>query len=93
MSKSIRAGKIFVDYLRNQLGATAVGAYSTRARDGATVSTPLRWDEIAPECAPTAFTVQTVPERLAQLDEDPWDGFFTMRQSITSAMKRALKMK
>ena len=46
-SKAKRAGKIYLDYLRNEQGATAIASYSTRARSGATVATPLTWDELS----------------------------------------------
>lgn len=75
ITKSKRKGKILVDYLRNQRGATAVAAYSTRARPGAHVSAPVTWDELAAGIAPSDFTVLTMPARLANLRRDPWDGF------------------
>ena len=67
--------KSSIDYLRNQRGATAVAAYSTRARPGAAVSMPLGWDELGPGIGPDYFTVDTMPTRLAALASDPWDGF------------------
>ncbi|BCA56046.1 DNA ligase D [Nitrospira sp. KM1] len=88
MAKSRRAGKIFVDYLRNGYGATSVAAYSTRARAGATVSAPLRWKELAPKLDFTSFNLNTVPSRLAGGKSDPWEGFATTRQSLTPAMIR-----
>jgi bifunctional non-homologous end joining protein LigD len=88
--KHMRAGRIYIDFLRNQQGATAVGAYSTRARDGATVSTPLSWDELSASQPPADFNVRSVPRRLAQRAGDPWEGFRTLRQSITRAMRDAL---
>jgi bifunctional non-homologous end joining protein LigD len=72
MSKQARTGRIFVDYLRNGRGATAVAAYSTRARPGAPVSTPLTWDELSPSVRPNHFTVANLPTRLDHLREDPW---------------------
>ena len=70
-SKAARSGRIFVDYLRNGRGATAVAAYSARARAGAAVSTPLDWDELGPEMRPDRFSVLNLLHRLANID-DPW---------------------
>ncbi|MBO0764138.1 MAG: DNA ligase D [Hyphomicrobiaceae bacterium] len=70
-SKEARRGRIFVDYLRNGRGATAVAAYSTRARAEATVSAPLAWDELGPEMRSGRFTVGNLLNRLSHL-ADPW---------------------
>jgi bifunctional non-homologous end joining protein LigD len=70
-SKTARRRRIFVDYLRNGRGATAVVAYSARARPGATVSTPLAWDELGPEMRPDRFSVLNLLHRLAHI-ADPW---------------------
>ncbi|HEU4380258.1 MAG TPA: DNA ligase D [Hyphomicrobiaceae bacterium] len=70
-SKAQRRGRIFLDYLRNGRGATAVVAYSARARAGATVSTPIGWDELGPELHSDRFTVTNLLHRLGQGD-DPW---------------------
>jgi len=90
MSKTRRRGKIFVDYLRNARGATAVAPYSLRARPGATVATPLAWDELGPRTLPSAFTLATVPERIART-VDPWADYEQSRQRLTAAMRRALR--
>lgn len=75
IAKAKRKGRILVDYLRNQRGATAVAAYSTRARPGAQVSAPLTWDELQAGAMPSEFTVETMPARLERLQSDPWDDF------------------
>jgi bifunctional non-homologous end joining protein LigD len=81
-SKKIRAGRVFVDYLRNGQGATAVAAYSTRARAGAPVATPLSWDELGPDMKGDHFNVANLVRRLQKLSGDPWKGFFKTRQSL-----------
>lgn len=82
MTKSKRAGKIFVDYLRNQRTATAIGVYSTRARPHAPVSTPLAWDELSDRIGENSYTIKTLPRRLEQLKEDPWNDYWLLKQSL-----------
>jgi bifunctional non-homologous end joining protein LigD len=89
LSKQSRGGKIFVDYLRNAETASAVAAYSARARPGAHVSTPLAWDELDDTDIRGAFTVRNIPQRLKD-GADPWADYAKTRQSITAAMRRAL---
>jgi bifunctional non-homologous end joining protein LigD len=74
IAKAKRTGKILVDYLRNQRGATAIAPYSTRARPGATVSMPVEWEELESGLGPAAFTIMNSPARLASL-RDPWARF------------------
>ncbi|MEZ4601204.1 MAG: DNA ligase D [Syntrophotaleaceae bacterium] len=90
MSKSKRRGKIFIDHFRNSRGATSIATYSTRARAGAPVSTPLHWDEIDAIPGADHFTVENLPRRLARLGGDPWEGFFEISQSLTRKMKDRL---
>jgi bifunctional non-homologous end joining protein LigD len=66
MSKAKRPGKIFVDYFRNDYTATAIAAYSARARPGAPVAVPLEWNELAGLKSPGAFTMKDVLKRLAE---------------------------
>jgi bifunctional non-homologous end joining protein LigD len=87
MSKQKRRGRIFIDYLRNGRGATSVAPYSTRARQGATVSVPIAWEELSASLKPDAFRIDNVLERLGALKKDPWEDYFTVRQSITKPMR------
>jgi len=82
MSKRERSGKIFLDYLRNQRGATAISAYSTRARIHAPVSVPLHWDELTNNRQDALFTIHTLPLRLSQLKNDPWKDIWTIKQHL-----------
>jgi bifunctional non-homologous end joining protein LigD len=88
--KRTRVDKIFVDYLRNQRGGSAIVNYSTRAKEGAPVACPLAWDELKGLKAAAPYTMRTLPARLRALKRDPWEGFFKTRQSITAKAKKAL---
>jgi bifunctional non-homologous end joining protein LigD len=85
LSKRARRGRVFIDYLRNDRGATAVAAYSTRALPQASVSTPLEWNELSEGLRSDHFTVGNVRHRLAFLKRDPWHGIFKVRQRIPVA--------
>ena len=61
--------KVYVDFGQNSRGKTVAAAYGVRARPGATVSTPLRWDELTPDLDPGDFTIETVPARIAQFGD------------------------
>jgi len=82
-TKSKRKNRVFVDYLRNGRGATAVAPYSTRARPHAPVATPLAWDELPTLRSFAQHTVATFASRLDALESDPWDGYRRTRQRLT----------
>jgi len=88
MAKRARTGRIFIDYLRNGEGATAVAAYSTRARANAPVSTPIDWTELGRDVRFDYFTIKNVPARLRRLKHEPWAEFSELRQSVTAAMMK-----
>jgi len=81
MSKAKRTGKIYIDYVRNNRGATAIAPYSTRAKERATVAVPLRWSELGGRIRPDTYTVSTLANRLRRLRGDPWDGYFETGRS------------
>ncbi|HET9068688.1 MAG TPA: non-homologous end-joining DNA ligase [Amaricoccus sp.] len=74
VTKSRRAGRVLVDYLRNGRNNTAIVAYGARARAGAPVSMPIAWDELTPAIGPAHFTVADAPSRIAAT-ADPWADF------------------
>jgi bifunctional non-homologous end joining protein LigD len=86
MSKQLRKGKIFLDYLRNDRMSTAVAPLSPRARDGATVSMPLTWAQVKGDLDPKRYTIRSVPGLLAKTRA--WDGYDDAATSIKPAMKK-----
>jgi bifunctional non-homologous end joining protein LigD len=81
-TKSKRNKRIFIDYLRNSREATAVAPYSTRARTGAPVSTPIEWSELGALKSSSHYTVLNLPARLKRLREDPWANIGRMKQTL-----------
>lgn len=82
MNKAKRKNKIFIDFLRNQRGATAISSYSTRARIHAPVAVPIHWDELSKEKRDIEFTIKTLPKRLDALKSDPWVDYWKIKQSL-----------
>jgi bifunctional non-homologous end joining protein LigD len=82
-AKAGRERKILIDYLRNNRTNTSVAAYSTRARAGAPVSVPLRWNELTAALDPSRFTVETIEARLRRLRGDPWREYRESRQRLS----------
>ena len=93
-TKTKRAGKIYVDYLRNSRGATSVASYSLRARPGAPVAMPLRWEELGKiKNSAAEFNIKSVPKRLARMRKDPWEDLTKLRQNLDSIMKQSGRKK
>jgi bifunctional non-homologous end joining protein LigD len=84
--KVSRRGKIFIDYLRNGEGATAVAAYSTRARANAPVSAPVSWDELSSDLRFDHFDVGNMPKRLKKVKADPWRDIADAAVTLTPAV-------
>ncbi len=86
--KAKRQGKILIDYKRNHRAAVAVAAYSARARPKATVSLPIAWHELGREAAPDRHTLLSVSRRIARQKRDPWQDFWSCRQSLRAVQRR-----
>ena len=82
MSKIKRKGKVFLDYLRNGRGATAIAPYSTRARLHAPIATPIHWDELTNNIRDNFFTLKTIPAHLKHRKADPWKNFLKLTQQL-----------
>jgi bifunctional non-homologous end joining protein LigD len=80
--KAGRAGKIFIDYLRNDFSATSVAAYSTRAREGAPIAMPLAWSELEKLEKPDSYTLPVTAKRLSRLKKDPWKEMLELPQAL-----------
>ncbi|WP_296185999.1 DNA ligase D [Pseudomonas sp. UBA1879] len=88
-----RVGRIFIDYLRNGLGATTISAYSVRTREGLPVSVPIFREELLELKGANTWTIRNLHQRLDQLDSDPWASLSNTRQTITADMRRRVGMK
>jgi bifunctional non-homologous end joining protein LigD len=91
MSKAARAGRIFIDYLRNERGATAVAAYSPRARPGANVSLPIRWTDLKAADHPV-FRVADFASWRSRLKQDPWKSLASTSQRLTPDILQELNV-
>ena len=81
-SKKFRTGRIFIDYLRNGRGATSVASFSLRARDGAPVAMPLRWEELGRVKGGAAYDIDNAPRRVKRWKAHPWEGIDGIRQDL-----------
>lgn len=93
MNKEKRKGKIFIDYLRNDFSSTSIANYSARAREGATVATPLAWEELDYKLEPKKFTVKTVFNHLKKQKTDPWREVLKVKQSLSKSLLKDFGIK
>lgn len=81
-SKKSRKGKIFIDYLRNHWGATAVAPYSLRISATASIATPLNWDELNKLKSSDFYTINNIFKRLKSIKRDPWHDYWGSQQEL-----------
>ena len=88
-TKKFRKGKIFIDYLRNGRGATSVASFSLRARPGAPVAMPLRWDELGKIKGGDAYDINSAVRRMKALKQHPWHGIEVVRQNLDKVLAQS----
>jgi bifunctional non-homologous end joining protein LigD len=93
MAKAARRGKMFIDYLRNDEGSTAIAPYSLRARANAPVATPLEWDELDEDVRFDHFNLKNIPARAKRLKRDPWRDLERAEREITPTMMGKVGLK
>tara|TARA_R110002051_G_scaffold157734_5_gene229313 strand:- start:5261 stop:5755 length:495 start_codon:yes stop_codon:yes gene_type:complete len=84
LSKKARKGKLFIDYLRNERGSTAIAPYSTRAREGAPVAVPVTWEEVESLTAANGFSLEAAVERSR---DNAWPSYGKLRQSLPKSVR------
>lgn len=89
-TKAARPGKIYIDYLRNARGATAVAPWSSRARNGATVSVPVKWKDAGALSSGNALSVSAARQFINRLRSDPWADMLKCTQRLSVAAMRSL---
>jgi bifunctional non-homologous end joining protein LigD len=89
-AKAARMHKIFIDYLRNTQGATAIAPYSLRARENAPVATPIEWEELASDVRFDHFNLKNVTARLARMKHDPWAAMAKTRPFVSPAIQKSM---
>ena len=87
MGAANRVGKIFIDYLRNNHGATTAAAYSARSRPGLGVSMPIAWDDLAALKRSDQWSVRTAREHLSFQSADPWADYARCKQTLDFGLK------
>lgn len=87
MSKEKHGGRIFIDYLRNSRGASAIAPYSPRARRNAPVAWPVSWKELNDVAAANVVTIENAGDKLRA--QDPWSDYGALRQGLKAASLRA----
>ncbi|MGR4069460.1 DNA ligase D [Billgrantia sp. C5P2] len=93
MSKAKREGRIFIDYLRNSRGATAVASYTVRARQNAPVAVPIRWDELNAALRADRYNVENLRRRLSALRQDPWADFGEAARPLDAGLLKRVGVK
>lgn len=91
--KDRRAGRIYLDYLRNYRGSSAIASYSLRANENFTVAAPVAWDELRALPGPRAFNQKGMLQRLSRLAKDPWEGLESSASEISRKARLGVGMK